>query len=229
MSRKRISAKRRTITELRYPNVPKGFAEVAAIWAPDVVQNILELVWEGYDRYKRKVLKEIDVALADVELERDITQELELEISDAMSGFEPFRVQHERYEFRSRISRRGRSPQYDIAFIARSNSRIMWPFEAKVLRTDSSVDDYVDDLNNNYLTCKYAPHSAEAGMLGYLLSGDPNNAFINIEIEVPCKLNNHKNFPLRNHKTSKHTRAGRLCTGCPKKVICHHLILEIAV
>ena len=64
----------------------------------------------------------------------------------------------------------------------------MWPIEAKVLRTDGSVAEYVADLRNEFLTCRYAPFSSEGGMVGYLVSGDPEKALKNIGSSAGCRM-----------------------------------------
>ena len=63
----------------------------------------------------------------------------------------------------------------------------MWPLEAQVLKTDGAVSEYIKEINDNFMTCRYAPFSSEGGMLGYLLSGNPDKAFTNIAKKLPCK------------------------------------------
>lgn len=161
------------------------------------------------------------------QLERSITQSLERKIRRGMSGDEPFDIQHEVYEFETSFSAQAQPPQYDIAFIVKANERIIWPLEAKVLSSDGAVAEYIKEINGNFLTCKYAPFSSEGGMLGYLISGDPNAAFRNIAAKVPCKLNDHPFFPNRNYKTSDHERTVPLGRQYPIEFRCHHLLLSI--
>ncbi|HEY9875811.1 MAG TPA: hypothetical protein V6D12_20435, partial [Candidatus Obscuribacterales bacterium] len=100
--------------------------------------------------------------------------------------------------------------------------------EAKILRSDGDVSKYINEITANFLKCRYAPFSSEAGMLGYLLKGLPNKAFTNIEAKVPCHLCDHPQFPNRDHKTSDHKRTVPSGKTYPADFRCHHLILKIA-
>ena len=167
--------RRRTIGEVRWPDTP-DFMAVAEAWRARCSTYLVGLVWKAYDALLLSVLSQINIDDAEDDLERSITQLLEPEMRKAMSGDEPFSVQHGRYEQESRMPAPAQPPAYDIAFILIQNPRIMWPIEAKVLRSDGSVAEYVTDLRNEFLTCRYAPFSSEAGMVGYLVSGDPEKA-----------------------------------------------------
>ncbi len=216
----------RTIAELRWRDTP-DFVEVAKSWRGDAITVLVGLVWQGYDLLREEVLSEIDSNQAEEQLERSITQLLERRIRISMTGYEPFDVQHEVYEWESRQSAQAQPPQYDIAFFLRANERIIWPLEAKVLSSDGAVAPYVQDIQNEFLTCRYAPFSSEGGMLGYLCSGEPNTAFSRIEASVHCPLSDHPQFPNRNHKTSHHRRLVPSGRQYPADFCCHHLILQI--
>jgi len=219
----------RTIPEKRWPDTP-DFVQVAKDWRDDAITILVKLVWEGYDRLKADILSPINCDQAEEKLEqieRSITQSLERRIHDVMTGDEPFGVQHEVYEWESALSAQAQPPQYDIAFFLRANERIIWPLEAKVLNSDGSVAPYIHDVKDQFLTCRYAPFSSEGGMLGYLLYGEPNIAFSNIECGVPCTLSHHQEFIERNHKTSDHIRIVPLDKTYPAHFRCHHLILQI--
>jgi hypothetical protein len=103
----------------------------------------------------------------------------------------------------------------------------MWPLEAKVLRSDGAVAPYVKDIQNEFLTCRYAPFSSEGGMLGYLLSGTPSKVFSSIEAKVHCPLTHHLKFPERDHKISNHKRTVPAGKPYPAVFRCHHLLLQI--
>lgn len=219
----------KTIQEKRWPDTP-DFVQVAKDWHPDGITVIVKLVWEGYDLLKADVLSHINCDQAKEKLEqreRSITQSLEGRIQDVMTGDEPFRVQHEVFEFETRDSAQAQPPQYDIAFVLRANEKIIWPLEAKVLISHGAVAPYVNDVKDQFLTCRYAPFSSEGGMLGYLLSGDPNIAFNNIENGVPCTLTHYQAFVDRDHKTSDHIRTVPPGKHYPANFRCHHLILKI--
>jgi hypothetical protein len=99
-------------------------------------------------------------------------------------------------------------PAYDIAFVLNANFRIMWPLEAKLLRTDGQLSDYVGDLRANMLTGRYAPFSNSAGMLGFLLSGQPVTAAKGIAARLAVALLPYPVFhPQREHYLSQHRRS----------------------
>ncbi|MBD1840905.1 hypothetical protein [Coleofasciculus sp. FACHB-501] len=220
---------RKTISESFFSDKYE-FVELAKNWRPDAITVILNLIWQGYDLYQGDVLSKIDLSQADDQLERDITQTLSVYIEQAKSGFEPFVIRSEWFEMETREPSPARPKQYDLAFVWSNppNVRIVWPIEAKVLRSDGSVTEYVNEITGNYLTCGYAPFSSEAGMLGYLLKGSSTTAFKNIGTAVPCTLSAHSDFLGRQHKVSDHTRTVPTSERYPVKFRCHHLLLELA-
>lgn len=188
---------------------------------------MLGFVWRGYELLCEAVLFKIDVALADEQLERSITQILTPKIRDCMTGYEPFHIEQGVYEYETSVSASAQPPLYDLAFVLKSNPRIMWPLEAKVLRTDGAVGPYAKEINDNFLTCRYAPFSGDGAMLGYLLAGDPVIAFENIEMKVPCCLEDYPDFTSYNHKTSNHDRSVPVGKGYPINFRCHHLLMSL--
>lgn len=220
--------RRRTISEARWPDTP-DFVELAQKWRSDAITVLLNLIWQGYDLYQKDVLSEIDLSQADDQLERDITQGLSIYIDTSRSGFEPFILRTEWFENEQRQPSPARQKQYDLAFIWSSppNVRIVWPLEAKVLHSEGSVSEYAKEITDNYITCRYAPFSSEAGMLAYLLKGDPKKTFDNISKSVPCLLDNHIDFPNRDHKISNHQRIVPAGKSYPSNFRCHHLVLKI--
>jgi hypothetical protein len=219
--------RRLTIGEARWPETPE-FSAVAARWNRNVSTIMLGFVWEGYDLLCSEVLSEVDVTTADEQLERSITQLLVPRIRRQMSGNEPYFVDREVDEMETRHSPQAKPPCYDIAFVLTSNERIMWPLEAKVLRTDGDVARYVNEITTNFLTCRYGPFSREGAMLGYLLAGSPINAFTAIGQKVPCQLNAHPDFVPRYHKGSFHQRVVPADKSYPQFFTCHHLIMELS-
>lgn len=218
--------RRRTIGEERWLDTP-DFVSIAAVWRKEASTLLLGFIWQAYDLLREEVLSYLDFTKTEDELERSITQYLERMIRRVMTGDEPFDVQHGPYEFETRKEPPAQSPQYDIAFVLHENMRVMWPLEAKVLKTDGTVADYVDDIQNQFLFCRYAPFSSEGGMLGYLLSGEPAKVFDNIEAKLPCVLHPHPEFLDRDHKISEHNRMVEEGKFYPQEFRCHHLILRI--
>ena len=181
---------------------------------------MLGLVWHGYDQMQND-----KPSVDGRDLERSITQLLEPRISRAMTGYEPFYVQHGPFERETMQPPPAQPPQYDIAFILRTEERIMWPMEAKVLKTSGAVSEYIKDIHEQFLTCRYAPFSGEGAMLGYLLSSTTDDVFQNIAKKTPCEMNDHPAFSSRPQKLSHHTRNVPSGKSYPSKFCCHHLML----
>ncbi|OHB64023.1 MAG: hypothetical protein A2Y77_16245 [Planctomycetes bacterium RBG_13_62_9] len=215
---------RLTYTERRWPDTPEFNSVLHALKAGGST-TLLQFVWKAYDRFCIEALREMDCSLGDEDLERDITEHLELMVSDMMTGYEPFWVEHAPFERESRQGGSAQPPQYDIAYKLRCNPRVMWPLEAKVLRTDGGVAEYVCGLKSNFLTCRYAPFSNEAAMIGYLLSGTPERALDNIATKGHWRLRRHQDFPNRQHRTSDHRRTVPQGKPYPVQFRCHHVLL----
>jgi hypothetical protein len=208
-----------------WPDTPE-FRQMAVNWGRAVSAQILECLWHGCDDLTSHILDHnTGVQSDDSQIERRITQLLVPYIRSAKNGFDPFQVEHELYEFETAESDKAQPPQYDIGFIHNTNPCLIWPVEAKVLRSDRNVGEYVKEIRKNFLTCRYAPFVDQAGMLGYLLSGSPTHAFATIAKKVPCELHDHPNFPDRNHKTSEHKRKVPEGKHYPSSFRCHHMIL----
>jgi len=219
---------RQTYSERRWPDTSE-FNSVLRRLKEGGSTRLLELIWKGYDAFCAECLTQVDCSEDDGDLERDITQLLEPKIREGMTGFEPFYVQHEPYEHESWLGPPAKPPQYDIAFILRCNPRVMWPLEAKVLRTDGTVAEYIEEIRSNFLTCRYAPFSSEAAMLGYLLGGVSHVAFRNIGNKGNWKLNKHPKFTNRDHRTSDHKRSISEGKTYPANFRCHHLLFKLKI
>ncbi|MGA2864087.1 MAG: hypothetical protein ABSF95_06320 [Verrucomicrobiota bacterium] len=195
--------------------------KLAGGWCCDQSVILLSFVWGAYDRMKLD-----NPAVDDRDLERSLTQLFEVRIRREMSGDEPFYIQHGPYERETMKRPPAQPPQYDLAFVLNADERIMWPLEAKVLETAKAVSEYVLEVREQFLACRYAPFCSEGAMLGYLLTGSPGEAFTNIAAKVPCTLEEHPKFPSRAHRTSRHRRTVPAGKRYPADFCCHHLILE---
>lgn len=222
---RRIEGPPHTPFDLRWPDTAE-YTELARMWSADAVERMLTAVWRGYDALVVEVLATIDMTKADEELERAITQLLEPCVRRQLSGDEPYYVQHGPYEYATRRPAPAQSPQYDLAFVLHQNPRIMWPLEAKLLRSDGTVAAYVQDLHNEFLTGRYAPYASSSAMLGYLLRGSPGKVFDNIETALACQLQPHPAFSTRHHRISDHSRNLTQADFVSGPFQCHHLILE---
>lgn len=200
---------------------PPDFLRLSSAWCKDQSEIMLGFIWRGYDQMQS------DKPVVDGrDLERSITQLLAPRIDRAMSGDEPFDVQHGPFERETMQPPPAQPPQYDIAFTLREEERIMWPMEAKILETSGAVSEYIKDIHEQFLTCRYAPFTGEGAMLGYLLSGTADDTFQNIAKKTPCKLEDHPAFSSRSQKLSRHTRNVPSGKTYPSKFRCHHLMLE---
>ncbi len=205
------------------------------IWRDDMVQQMLTYVWEAYDYVYTNCLSNLSFENEDYEdLERSITEDLEGRLQDCIDRYLPYRVQHEASERESRKPAPASPPQYDIAFVWRANPRIMWPLEAKVVKTDqdntsSNLGEYVKEVQDNFLTCRYAPFSNGGAMLCYFKSGNVTSLLNNIANRLGCTLSVYPCFHERPHRTSEHMRTvpedkkGQY----PAHFCCHHLIMPL--
>ena len=216
-----------TISDLRWPTEKPEFGKITKEWPLELITQAFELVWRGYDLLKDEVLDRVDCSRANKQIEKNINSLLERRIRRVMTGDEAFDVQHEVPELETSYSDQAQPPSYDIAFILRADETIILPLEAKVLRTEKTLSKYINEINSNFLTCRYAPFSSEAGMLGYFLTGTPTIAFNNIEKAVSCTLSDHPDFSDRDHKTSDHQRTVPEGKSYPLQFRCHHLLLEL--
>lgn len=203
------------------PPVDPGFVALARQWMVNSERQFVRLVWQAYETTHGR-----PIAAEGRDLERSITQLLEPRIRDVMTGDEPFYVQHSPFEHETMKAPPAQPPAYDLAFVLRADERIMWPLEAKVLETPGQIAAYVQDIQTEFLTCRYAPFSGSGAMLGYLLTGGPDEAFETIAARLSCVLGPVPDSPDKPNRLSRHARtvpAGKLY---PAEFSCYHLILE---
>jgi len=197
------------------------FLTLAAAWTRDQADVLLGFIWAAYDRMRAE-MPVIDTR----DLERSITQCLEPRIRDVMTGDEPFYIQHGPYERETMARPPAQPPQYDLAFVWSREERIMWPLEAKVLETPRTLADYVRDVRDQFLSCRYAPFSSGGAMLGYLLSEEAEDALLNIGTSLGCTLKEVPAFPARPHRLSEHHRMVPAGKNYPADFRCYHLVLD---
>lgn len=201
--------------------VDPTFVRRAWAWAGDPSCELLQYVWQGYDSLcvDKPILNTKD-------LERSITELLAARIQNSLDPFAPYYVMHGAYEQETMAAPPAQPPQYDIAFVMRKDERLKWPLEAKVLETSGRVADYVDDVNEQFLTCRYAPFSGSAAMLGYLLVGDAPTALKNIQVGLGVPLQFLSPPTIRHQRYSRHKRHVPVGKAYPEDFTCHHLVLE---
>lgn len=201
--------------------VDPSFIGLARQWIDNSERQFLGLVWQAYEvmRAKPPVAEGRD-------LERSITQLLEPRIRDVMTGDEPFYVQHSPFEHETMKSPPAQPPAYDLAFVLRADERIMWPLEAKVLETPGQIAAYVQEVKTQFLTCRYAPFSGSGAMLGYLLTGRPDEVFETIAARLDSVLGPVPSHPDRPNRLSRHARVVPAGKAYPADFSCYHLMLE---
>ena len=217
----------RTIMDLIWPNESQDFDDLAEQWGEDAVELMMTATWSGYRDLSRELLGKIDVSLAEEELERTISQLLEQYIRRHLSGEEPYFVQHGCHEFSTRMAAPAQSPQYDIAFVLIGNRKVMWPLEAKVLRTERTIAKYTNEIRDEFLTGRYAPYVNGGAMLGYLFSGSSNDALNNIAEALACSLVKFRSFDASAHRVSCHARDLEDPDFASGEFYCHHLIMAM--
>jgi len=206
--------------EANFP-VPGDFVVLATRWRSDAIDILLDFIWKGLDRLRARGYT---FALDQENPEREISQFLAPEIRDGMSGEEPYYLEHGPFESETRKTAKAQPPQYDLGFVLWENRRAIWPIEAKVLKTENAISEYVKSIQTSFLTANYAPFSSEAAMLGYLLQGSPAVTLAQIAKALACSLESHPRFLERDHRLSRHKRT--IPPGKPyqSEFTCHHII-----
>lgn len=227
-----MSSRLPTILDDLFPDSSPEFREIKDVWPPHVVNQILRLVWEGFDRMKALPnFDRLDFSKEYAQLERSLTglhmEEITKLWGEQTSSFESFQPKHEPWEFETLKSRSARPPSCDLGFILLSNRRFRWAVEAKVLQTATAVAEYLDDLDK-YLAGQIAPLSMQGALAAYLVEGDPDEFFGTVAAKCKCDLTPSPDFRSRPHRCSTHERGRRKLTyGMPTVFICHHLALAL--
>lgn len=203
--------------------LPGDFVSSIASWRQDAISVLMQYVWTGTKNLTDKL--RIDLTQDMEHLERGLNQVLAQCIRDAMTDQPPFFLEHHPFEDEGRDPGGGQPKAPDLAFILRANLRASLPIEAKVLDTDGAVADYVQEISENFLQCRYAPFSSHGAMLGYLRKGTVDNALQSIEASIGCTLVLLEALDQWKHHTSTHNRVSAKCNGCPRRFVCHHMIL----
>ncbi len=205
----------------RLVSVDPAFVKLARSWMENPARQFLGFIWLAYEDMQTS-RPHVDTK----DLERSITQLLEPRVREVMTGDEPFYVQHGPFERETKKAPPAQPPEYDLAFVFRADERIMWPMEAKVLETPSRVAAYIRDVQREFLSCRYAPFSSSGAMLGYLLTGKPDDFFSAITKRLGCKLEQVREHPTRPSRVSRHTRRVPAGKPYPRAFDCYHMILE---
>ncbi len=202
-------------------SIDPAFVTLARSWMQNPAQQLLSFIWLTYEN-----MRALPPYVHTKDLERSITELLERRVHDVMTGDEPFYFQHSPFEHETMKAPPAQPPEYDLAFVLRANERIMWPLEAKVLETPNRVAKYIRDVKCEFLTCRYAPFSSSGAMLGYLLTGQPDDAFAAVSRKLSCKLEPVPEHPTKPNRLSHHQRKVPAGKPYPAEFGCYHIILE---
>ena len=208
--------------EAAFP-LPGDFVTSIQSWREDAISTMMGYVWAGTRSFADNL--RIDLTQDMEHLERGLNQFLAQKIRDAMTDRPPFFLEHHPFEDQGRDPGGGQPKAPDFAFILRANPRATLPIEAKVLDTDGAVAEYVKEITDNFLECRYAPFSSHGAMLGYLRKGTVDNALKSVEKSMGCTLVVLQALEQWKHHTSQHIRVSTNCQGCPADFTCHHMIL----
>ena len=207
-------------TERTIPADPE-FVALARSWIQNPSEQFLGFIWLAYENMRASP-PHVDRK----DLERSVNQLLEPRVRDVMTGDEPFYIQHGPYERETMKAPPAQPPEYDLAFVFRADERIMWPLEAKVLETPQNVSAYTRDLEQEFLTCRYAPFVSSGAMLGYLLTGKPDDVFVVVGGKIGCTLKSVLEHPEKPIRLSWHKRNVPPGKPYPVEFACYHIILE---
>jgi len=202
---------------------PPDFATFATTWQNDGITRLLRYVWEGYDelcRQKPEALNPLD--------EVSVNLHLAIQIEQKKPKNCPFAFVHTPPELATRLTSSRPAPAPDFGFLPLNNPRVMFPLEAKVLKTEWDLSKYLKALRTSFLQCRYAPYSTDGAMIGYLLSGDDEVTFRKLKSKLRTNLGVHPDFLLRPHRVSHHLRKHKRCKNSPATFCCHHLLMAFS-
>jgi len=214
--------RRPTFSDLAWPEDPAD-ADLPQQWAQSVTIQVLDWTWRAFDQLHGNRLSHVDLRQPLEQLERDLTRNHFIEIQALFraetDGFSTLIPVHEWPEMETRSSPPARPRAYDLGFVHLGHRRWAWPIEAKVLSTPASLHDYLADVRDKFECGVAAPLVGEGGMIGYLLSGQPDACFACLEKGLSCPLVVVPEFASRPHRASSHDR-----TQAPSLRL-HHMVM----
>lgn len=216
---------RRTYQQRRWPDT-KLFQSVAKRWCANQSFKLMDLVWLAIDDLCEADLEKVPVDDSDEAKEESLNLLLSMRIDKLKSGDEPFTVVHQPPEQYKRKTKNARSPVPDIGFVWHENPNCIWPIEGKMLKNPNDLKEYGKEINDNFLSGRYATFSTEGAILGYLLSGDADITLKNVAKQIGKRLSRHPKFKDRNHRISKHARSG-VDNRKKESFFCHHLVVTV--
>ncbi len=204
-------SRRGSLGEMLWPDDEESRSQ-AVVWAKSIVEQALDLVWSGFEQMVANELKEGPNlgALHPEQLERELTQWHADAVTTLWAqktcGYASFIPSHEMHEFESRKGGKAMPPSYDLGFVHRQCKRWKLPVEAKILTSSAALAGYLGDIQKKYLPGVAAPWVGECGMIGYLLSGLAEEAFVVLQERLKQQLMCIESFKDRKHRTTEHMR-----------------------
>jgi hypothetical protein len=214
--------------EVRYPASDQQLVRLAAMWCPAATKQIIEAIWAGLFLLRAELGEGVDLTSAEDNLERQLTLQLTSRIRNSLTGDEPYMVEHQVSEEATRKTPPAQPPTPDIGFIFYEQPRLIWSVEGKVLKSESSVSEYINDLQENFLTCRYSPYSPEAAMLGFLFAGRPANAINEICAMLETPADTVIADRDRGYHRTEHARYSPPGRSFARRFICHHLVFRMS-
>lgn len=211
---------------------PPAASILATLWTDTLTSQLLGLLWDAYDAVLHAAWSKVDWTQDYDDLERSLSEDLAQAINERMDSYMPVHVLHGASERESRAVPPAQPPEYDIAFRWNENPLFMWPIEAKVLKSDrdtqENLKDYIDTVQQRYLTGYYAPFSTGGAMLAYLKSGDAETVVAHIGARLRVSMGPHPVFSGRCHKISDHQRSIPTGKDYPITFRLHHLMIQLS-
>jgi hypothetical protein len=214
-----------------WPDDSPEFDAIAEAWSTATIKAMLALTWDAFDALKSERFQGVDFSLPREQLERSLTDLHAQEINDRWARgylqFPAFIPHHEAPEYHGRFSASSKPVAYDIAFVMRSNRRLRWSIEAKVVNHPGDLVAYLGDLQK-YLSGKGAPYGTEAALAAYLKTGDAATLFTHLRKHLKTALKSRRGFAGRAHRTTRHNRPrAKLPQNTPTHFVCHHLVFAL--
>ena len=223
----RSKAPRRSLLDVTHPSKDEQLTRLAAEWCGQATTQILTAIWGGIDLLRKELTDQVDFTAPLLNLERQLTLQLTFRIRKCLSQDEPYTVENQVPDEAMMLGARAAPPTPDIGFMFPQQPQLVWTIEAKVLQTDGAVSEYVKDLRNNFLTCRYSPFFAEGAMLGFLLAGHPAAAMVAVSESLAIKFEPRFAEPDREHQCSSHERVPPTGRTFATTFRCHHLVVLV--
>lgn len=217
-------SQRPTFSEVHWPLDAESL-EQAREWAHEMTEQVLDWTWRAFDQLYERQLAQFDFQQPLEQIERDLTSKHFICILDVWrretEGYCALIPVHEFPELASRPMGSGKPPAYDLAFVWQENQRVVWPIEAKVIKTSSALREYLQDVDK-FCSGKAAPFVEHGGLIAYLLAGSPSDFFMRLETKIGVPLTSPSSRGRRPYRISFHDRqvTPRICL--------HHLVLPVS-